>query len=100
MLRLIYILILANYTAFSVKDNLHARQWGPFYHGRTRASAFSPSPPSRCFLREWTIQRLAASKSVRARNERNYVAYIAHLAVRPCKPMAMDEFTKPGLSWQ
>ena len=75
----IYILILANYTAFSVQDNLHACQWRPFYQICTHT--LGTSTPSRCFLRQWTIQLLAASKSVSARNECNYVAYTSHLAV-------------------
>ena len=37
-------------TAFSIQYNLHARQWGPFYLGRTRA--LGTSPPSRGFLRK------------------------------------------------
>ena len=49
--------------------------------GRSHMTVTATSTPSRCFLRKWTIQRLADSKSVSARNECNYVAYTSQLAV-------------------
>ena len=97
MLRLIiYILILANYTVFSVQDNLHAHRWGPFYQGRTHA--LGTCTPSRWFLRKWTIQQSADSKSVSARNECNYVVYTAHLAVLSLRTHGQVHQARPLLA--